>query len=74
MTDPPTDDDDGVLYEPESVRLIDGELYIPDIIEFADALDALAWQWSKGELFVLERSTSKWINVEWVKPPIKSVQ
>lgn len=74
MTDIPPEVPEGALYEPESVQLIDGELFVFDMVEFSEALNALAMQWVKGELFVLDRETRKWVNVECAKRPMKSVQ
>lgn len=76
MTDapPPDPPKEGDLYEPESVMMQEGELYIPDIVDFAEVLNCIAWQWVKGELFILDRESHKWVNVECGKRPLKSVQ
>ena len=76
MTDDKADEpeDEGSLYEPESVHMIDGDLHIGDSVEFLERTNALACQWVAGRLYVLDRADLKWVNIEFCKRPMKSVQ
>ncbi|WP_426287510.1 hypothetical protein [Luteibacter sp. E-22] len=57
-----TDTDD--TYVPEPVALADGDVLIPDPVEFAEVTKSIASMVRGNDLFVLCRDTLRWVNVQ----------
>ena len=69
MTDEPED-----TYEPEPTCLADGDVLLADPVELAELTGALAFMVDGGALFVLQRATGRWVNVEEALKPAGNVR
>lgn len=64
-TEPETDD----TYEPVPEGVADGDALIFDPVEFGEATNSLAVMVRDGAMFVLDKESMKWVNVEALKRP-----
>lgn len=62
-----SEDDD--TYEPCPEPVADGDALIFDPVEFAEITRSLAVMVIGGALFVLDRETLKWVNVQDLRRP-----
>lgn len=60
-------DESELTYEPMPEGVPDGDALIFDPVEFAEATKSLAVIVRDGAMFVLDRDTLKWVNVETLK-------
>jgi hypothetical protein len=63
-TDAPDDTEVEEEYEPEPCILGDGDVLIEDPVELFEMTHSIAMQVRDGGLYVLDRATRKWRNVE----------
>lgn len=67
-------ENDDEYYQPEPVTLIDSGVIIFDPIEFVEKYQCTAAQYFEGQLYVLDKTTSRWRNVEPEKPKLTSAK
>lgn len=72
MTEEVENEEDGLgeieMYEPTIGELLENGALIFDTIEFAELTNSIAAQMRDGQIFVLDRDSRRWRNVEPEKP------
>lgn len=74
MTDEIEEEGEAELYSPEPMGLHDDSCVIFDITEFEETFNCYAVQYKAGALWVLDKDSKRWVDVEGPDKPKSNVR